>query len=371
MSSQITTYDRASSQIEAYVNPIAAGDFALPFEVRDEQGRQFKLTDDYASGSHLLLVFINDVDLQKYQHVFKALHTRQADFESQNIQLIVVTSHSNAAQNTQLKREHQLYCPFLNDATGAVFASYGLHKGSLPQFRALMLTPLRQIRQWIDSADDIDKSLENFMNKAAASSVTQSTPWSIPHAPILVIPNVLSTEECQALIKSFNEDVPFSIRPPRQGEFSGDYQIPVYEHNRQDRVDQIIKNPQTLQWLDQRVFDRVTPMIKKAFAFDVTRREDFHIARYVGERGGNQMGHRDNTSPSTAYRRFAFSMNLNDDFEGGEVVFNEFTKQGYRGAPGTAIVFSSSLLHEVMETTSGTRYNLISHFFNEASLQGK
>ena len=29
------------------------------------------------------------------------------------------------------------------------------------------------------------------------------------------------------------------------------------------------------------------------------------------------MAHRDNNSPATAYRRFAVSINLSDDFEGG------------------------------------------------------
>ena len=109
-------------------------------------------------------------------------------------------------------------------------------------------------------------------------------------------------------------------------------------------------------------------MIKKAFAFDVTRREDLHIARYEGERSGNEMGHRDNVSAATAYRRFALSMNLNDDYEGGEVVFREFSDDGYRGPPGSALIFSSSLLHEVLETTSGVRYTLISHLFNEQTV---
>lgn len=353
------------------MNPITEGDFAHPFEIRDEQGRQFRLADDYASGCHLLLIFINTIEPDACGHIFSNLHRVQDRLEQDNIQPLVITADSNARENTRLKRKYQLFCPFLNDATGAVFAAYGMHKSGSPDFRLMLITPLRQIRQWHDSPDDIEKTLEIYMNNATQSTITQETPWSVPHAPVLVIPNVLSPQECQALIKSVNNDVPFTVKPPTQGEFKGDYQIPVYEHNRQDRVDQIIKNPQTQQLLDQRVWGRVTPMIKKAFAFDVTRREDYHIARYHGERGGNEMGHRDNTSAGTAYRRFAFSMNLNDDFKGGEVVFNEFSKRGYRGEPGTAIVFSSSLLHEVMETTEGTRYNLISHFFNEASLQGK
>ncbi len=44
----------------------------------------------------------------------------------------------------------------------------------------------------------------------------------------------------------------------------------------------------------------------------------------------------------------------------------EFSPKGYRVPAGSAMGFSSSLLHEVQETTQGVRYNLISHLFNDA-----
>jgi predicted 2-oxoglutarate/Fe(II)-dependent dioxygenase YbiX len=256
----------------------------------------------------------------------------------------------------------------LGDSTGAIFASYGLHKCHGESSRLVLLTPLRQVRVWFDSATKIENALEEIMNKTTPNQEQQPDRWSQPHAPILLIPNVLSPEECCRLTDHFELGAPFTVRPPRQGEFDSDYQMPVYEHNRQDRVDQIIKDRNILAFLDQRIWGRITPMIKKAFAFDVTLREDLHIARYQGNRDGNQMGHRDDSSAATAYRRFAFSMNLNNNFEGGELVFNEYNPCGYKTTPGTAMVFSSSLLHEVNETTKGVRYNLISHFYNESTI---
>ena len=192
--------------------------------------------------------------------------------------------------------------------------------------------------------------------------------WSPPHAPILIVPNVLSPEECGKLVESVETDTPFMVRQPQPGEIAGNYRIPVYEHNRQDRVDLIIKDPNTLKFLDERLFGRVTPMIKKSFAYDVQRREDLHIARYHGAREGVTMGHRDNVDAPGAHRRFALSMSLNDEYEGGEITFSEFSPKGYRVPAGTAMVFSSSLLHEVQETTSGVRYNLITHLFNDQAL---
>ena len=196
-----------------------------------------------------------------------------------------------------------------------------------------------------------------------AARAAEELRWAPPHAPILAVPHVLSPEECAGLIAAVETDAPFFVRRPQAGELSGNYKVPVYDHHRQDRVDLVIRNRDTLALLDERIFGRVTPMIKKAFAFDVTRREDLHIARYVGRREGFAIGHRDNVEPAVAHRRFALSISLNDDYEGGAIAFREFSPRGYRVPAGTAMVFSSSLLHEVEETTSGVRYNLISHLF--------
>ncbi|MBT8080510.1 MAG: 2OG-Fe(II) oxygenase, partial [Gammaproteobacteria bacterium] len=292
----------------------------------------------------------------------------ESQLERANTTLIAVSASSDAVRNKALKREAGFPWPIAGDSSGAIFASYGLHKENDEAVRLVLVTPYRQIRGWFDSPKDINTTLTTIMDVLENTQAAEELRWGPPHAPILMVPNVLSVEECAKLVESFETGVPFMVRPPRQGEIAGNYNMPVYEHDRQDRVDQIIKDKNTLAFLDERIFGRVTPMIKKAFAFDVTRREDLHIARYAGKRGGLAMGHRDNMIAATAYRRFALSMSLNDDYEGGEIVFKEFSPKGYRVPAGTAMVFSSSLLHEVQETTSGIRYNLISHFFNEEAL---
>jgi hypothetical protein len=206
------------------------------------------------------------------------------------------------------------------------------------------------------------------MQQIDQMKTTEDSRWFPVHAPVLIIPNVLSREECGQLIHAFETGGPFVVSEDDRQSQQGDYKMPIYEHDRQDRVDHMIQDPGMLEFLTERIGSRINPLIKKAFAFEVNRRESLHIARYVGKRGGHPMGHRDNTGPETAYRRFALSMNLNDDYEGGEVVFREFNAHGYRGEPGTALVFSSSLLHEVQETTQGVRYNLISHLFSEQTM---
>ena len=368
MSKTRSTYDIAAPYLEPYVQALWPGAFAMPIETRDQDGRRLSLADDHLSGHSLLLAFLNGADEKASTGLLRAIAARRDALQASDCTVIAINADSDAAANQRIRETAGFPWPLACDSTGAVFASYGLHKENGAGIRLVLVTPLRQIRVWFDSPMDNEKTLETIMEVLDEEKTADELRWAPPHAPVLLVPNVLSPEECGKLVESFETGTPFMVRPPRPGEIGGNYKIPVYEHDRQDRVDQIIKDAETLRFLDERIFGRVTPMIKKAFAFDVTRREDLHIARYIGKRGGHEMGHRDNTSAATAYRRFALSMSLNDDYEGGGVVFKEFSPRPYRGAAGTALVFSSSLLHEVQETTSGTRYNLISHLFNEQAL---
>ena len=364
MTQTTPTYDLAAEQLAAYVQPLAHGALAMPFDIRDQDGRSLRLDDDFMAGRPLLLLFV-DTSSGSGAAALAALGEAEAELRHRSLRAVVVTTDSHAGRNAELRRQHALAAPLCGDSTGVVFASYGLHKQHGTAVRWVLLTAYRQVRAWYDAPLPAADALDAIRQLLDDGAMSESSTWNVPHAPVLVVPNVLTREECAGLIQSFETGSPLMVRPPRPGEIDGNYRIPVYEHNRQDRVDEILKDQNALTFLDQRLFGRVVPMIKKAFAFDVTRREDLHIARYAGERSGNEMGHRDNVSAATAYRRFALSMNLNDDYEGGEVVFREFSDDGYRGPPGSALIFSSSLLHEVLETTAGVRYTLISHLFNE------
>lgn len=83
--------------------------------------------------------------------------------------------------------------------------------------------------------------------------------------------------------------------------------------------------------------------------------ERYIVACYAAEDGGHFNAHRDNTTKGTAHRRFAVSISLNSDFEGGEIVFPEYGPKGYKPPPGGAVVFSCSLLHAVTKVTRGRR----------------
>jgi predicted 2-oxoglutarate/Fe(II)-dependent dioxygenase YbiX len=74
--------------------------------------------------------------------------------------------------------------------------------------------------------------------------------------------------------------------------------------------------------------------------------------------------HRDNTTMGAAHRRFAVSINLNDDFDGGDLVFPEHGAK-LRLPVGGACVFSCSLPHAVLPVARGARYAFLPFLYND------
>lgn len=188
------------------------------------------------------------------------------------------------------------------------------------------------------------------------------------HPPILVVPDVLSRADCQRLISVFATQGHTFLEPghgePPPG--IGDHKMRILEYGRKDRIDHRIMSRETNALIDARLKRRLLPAIHKCFQYKVTKREIFRIGCYEGERGGQPIGHRDNTQANVAHRRFACSINLNtEQFAGGGLRFLEYGDQEYRPETGAAIVFSSSMLHEAMHVTSGKRYVLLVNLYGE------
>jgi len=133
------------------------------------------------------------------------------------------------------------------------------------------------------------------------------------------------------------------------------------------RKDYTIDDPKLIEACKSRIARRIVPEIAKAYQFNVTRIERFIVACYAAEDGGHFNAHRDNTTKGTAHRRFAVSLNLNDDYDGGEIRFPEFGPKGFKPAPGAAVVFSCSLLHAANKVTRGERYVFLPFLYDEAA----
>jgi predicted 2-oxoglutarate/Fe(II)-dependent dioxygenase YbiX len=95
--------------------------------------------------------------------------------------------------------------------------------------------------------------------------------------------------------------------------------------------------------------------------------ERYIVSCYTAEDAGHFRPHRDNTTSGTAHRRFAVSVNLNSDFDGGNLSFPEYGPRGYKVPTGGAVVFSCSLLHAVSPVTRGRRYAFLPFLYDEAA----
>jgi hypothetical protein len=188
------------------------------------------------------------------------------------------------------------------------------------------------------------------------------------HPPILQVPRALSADDCKALIERFNTEGLAYVEPGHGDKGLGhDYKMRIPEYGRHDRIDHWVMNPATVGFINLRLKRRVLPEVRKAFGYEITRHEPYRITRYEGMRGGELHGHRDNSELRVAHRRFALSINLNSEaFEGGGVRFPEYGGQMYRPPSGTALLFSSSLLHEAMHVTKGQRFVLLGFMSGES-----
>lgn len=172
-------------------------------------------------------------------------------------------------------------------------------------------------------------------------------------APIIVLPNVFEPDLCRRLIGLY--ETHGGKESGFMREVDGKTALLMdYGHKR--RSDYTIEDDDLKTILQQKVKRRVVPEIKKVHQFEVTRMDRYIVACYDAATGGHFRPHRDDTTKGTAHRRFALSVALNDDFDGGEVCFPEYGSRSFKVPLGGVIIFSCSLLHAVSPVIRGRRY---------------
>jgi predicted 2-oxoglutarate/Fe(II)-dependent dioxygenase YbiX len=177
-------------------------------------------------------------------------------------------------------------------------------------------------------------------------------------APVLVLPRVFESDFCRALIDLW------SSGERADGGVSSRYGN-VMAADRKRTEDHIVKDAAVNKQISDRLAYRIGPELAKGFGWDAEFGFDAHvIISYSAEGAHYFRAHRDNGAPQTADRTFAVSLNLNDDFEGGELVFPEYGPTRYKPKAGAAAVFSCSLLHEALPVTRGRRFVLTTFFRN-------
>lgn len=182
-------------------------------------------------------------------------------------------------------------------------------------------------------------------------------------APALFIPRVMDSATCAELVAYFEQQ---GGQPSGTAYIEGDKAYWRQDPSVKLRRDVYIQEGPWLERIKEVVARRVLPEIQRCCHYQVTHHEVFKLVRYDAQTGGYFRPHRDNESRDTQHRRFAMTLHLNTgDYQGGQLRFPEFSVNLYESARGDAIVFSSSLLHEVVPVIAGKRYVLLGFFFGD------
>jgi peroxiredoxin/predicted 2-oxoglutarate/Fe(II)-dependent dioxygenase YbiX len=346
------------------------GDMVANHEVTSSiTGERFPLRN--FNGRHAVLLFCPNEQMPEAVETLKAFSAAHEKFAERGI-LVVMISLSPPEKLKTMAEEMKLPFMVVSDPLLRASAGAGALRpkdaapGSTTRLelnamrRTLLLTPDSRIQRIYDNPSPETHPQEVLNDFAAAT--TMEPPRKIgTHAPVLLIPNVLSPELCQRLIALWheeNEDSGFMRQV--EGKTVG-----MYDYNHKIRRDHFLKPGEVLESVKRPISTRVIPAMRMAFNYEVTRFEDIRVACYDAARGGYFRPHRDNTTEATAHRRFAMSLLLNDDYEGGALRFPEYGLHEYRPGIGGAVVFSCSLLHEAMDVTAGRRFVMLTFFYGD------
>ncbi len=252
---------------------------------------------------------------------------------------------------------------FIRDFDHAVSRLYGA-AGASEQGKTgyrpmtLVLDPMLRVAAAIPIHDNPHHH-EELDQAIAALGIPQDSP-----APVLVLPNVFEPEICAQLTALGEAGEGRASGVMREVEGST---VEVKDARHKRRRDTMITDPALQVQLRDRMGLRLLPAILQAFHFRVTHLERYLVACYDAGDGGFFNAHRDNVTRGTAHRRLAVTINLNADYDGGELVFPEFGSRTYRAEPGAATVFSCSLMHEVLPVRRGKRFAFLPFLHDDAA----
>lgn len=322
--------------------PIAPGerapDFALP------RGATTVRYYSTVGGSPAVLVLVGDRDADTTRTVLGALRAGVPGAATVDV----------VALDGACAEESDGY----HDVEGRVHDAYGVSGEDGPV--VLALDPSVRVAV-VEQATDLDRAVGRIAFAVAGLVHEPSERTIVRQAPVLLVPNALSQELRSEVIAAWSAGATATGVEATVGQGRAE----VQDEHRKRRRDHTVTDEGLLRTLTTHIGRRVMPELGRAFAYRATRFEGFKIGCYEETDRGFFEPHRDNLSADTAHRRFALSLNLNDDYDGGELRFPEYGPDRYRPAAGEALLFSGALLHEVLPVTRGSRYVLLSFLYGD------
>ncbi|MGH6933466.1 MAG: 2OG-Fe(II) oxygenase family protein [Dongiaceae bacterium] len=335
----------------------------------DPAGGRFPVRGTALAGSPMIILASPGLNPQ-FAEALRQFHGLKARLDESGIRFLPVSGATPSANAEFAASQGFGVSPF-SDIDGTMLSAIGMPAATDPnevasmaclivdcELRLLARLPIGHPAAYADAGLRI---CQDFISSLPHGTVEQQ-------APVLLVPRVLSPEICRSLIEQWalgnkQTDVataPYGLDPTSPTDPAASR--PIVKR----RSDWLIPDgPLNVELRD--IFRRrVVLALRKAFDFQPEAYETLRVGCYDAERGGYFRRHRDNVGPpEIRRRRFAMSLNLNDDYEGGEVRFPEYGAQRYRPPMGAALLFSCGLLHEALEIRRGQRFVLLTFFFGK------
>ena len=246
---------------------------------------------------------------------------------------------------------------FLADHDGAVSRSFGA--GEMP--RTIVLDPM--LRAVADIAWDIPQGHATMVRNVLEGLPRVDDSAGVPmFAPALMVPRVFSFGICDFLTQFY--ETQGAVDSGFQFDIDGKT-VTLSDWRLKRRSDVAVGVPEVRELIRDHIVRRLVGPIERYFQFKVTRMDRYVVACYDSAVAAHFHRHRDNINAGAQHRRFALSINLNKDFEGGDLVFPEFGTRAYWPSEGGALVFSCGALHQVTPVTKGKRYAFLAFMYGE------
>ncbi|HEY8571134.1 2OG-Fe(II) oxygenase [Phenylobacterium sp.] len=334
--------------------PLTPGEPAPWFTAATPSNPEFVF--DTVGGRYVLLLFL-PLDDELRRRALKALSKNQGLLDDARLSAFIVVRDAQTwagARDTPALR-------WFDDTAGEISRRYGaLGEDGAERPHWLLLDPALRVVAYapIESAKAIFDICGRLPPVADHAGVRM-------HAPVLIVPRIFEPGLCRALIELHEASAADFTGVMRD---QGERTVTVMDELKRRR-DMMVRDAAKVDGLKARLEQRLFPMVQRGLGFTATRIERYLVSAYDVDEGGVFHAHRDSFTQGTAHRKFAVSINLNADFEGGDLRFPEFGPDTYRPPEGGAVVFSTSLLHEATRVTKGRRYAFLSFLYDEAGAE--
>jgi predicted 2-oxoglutarate/Fe(II)-dependent dioxygenase YbiX/peroxiredoxin len=342
------------SETKADSHRIVLGDPVPWFSLAVVTGGSFDL--QASAGRWVVLSFLGSLSDPRAMAEVTELARLSASFSDDHLVIGCVFT-GQAGDAASLAAISSPTLSFLADPDGAVSLQFGA--AQMP--RTIILDPM--LRAVADIAWDIPQGHATMVRNVLQGLPAVDDSAGVPmFAPALMVPRVFSFGICDFLTQFYET----------QGAVDSGFQFDVdgktvtlSDWRLKRRSDVAVGVPEVRELIRDHIVRRLVGPIERYFQFKVTRMDRYVVACYDSTVAAHFHRHRDNINAGAQHRRFALSINLNKDFEGGDLAFPEFGTKAYRPSEGGALVFSCGALHQVTPMTKGKRYAFLAFMYGE------